>query len=95
MTEEEEERFILAYFRSRAMEVLDQNRTMVEKLAKDFEPTSKGDVNTPSRGVSPAAQALIDSSKKHGQMYRDLLENEALVNEYAELLGWRQSFGQR
>ena len=88
----EEEAFIVAYFRARGIEVLEQNREMVEKLAKDFSPTSKGDVNTPSSGVSSSARDLIDSSRKLGAQYRELLEAEATLEKYLSLVQQRRSF---
>jgi hypothetical protein len=92
LPKEAQERLIRTYFRARALESLEQNRSMVDKLADQFAPTGKGDANTASSGVSPAAKALIDSSRRLAPHLRELLENEATLDKYLTLVGWRRSF---
>lgn len=75
--EEQQEAFILSYFRARGAEILGANEALAERLAKDFKPTSYPSAGAPGEGVSSNAQALIDSSRKLAINFRHLLEIQA------------------
>ena len=72
----QEEAFIASYLVSRALESLNENRAMAEKLAEEFKPTEQG-------GIGPAAKALADKSRTLGADYQKLEENETKVGEAA------------
>ncbi len=72
----QEEAFVRSYLVSRALESLNENRAMAEKLAEEFKPTEQG-------GIGPAAKALVDKSRALGADYQKLEENETKVGEAA------------
>jgi hypothetical protein len=72
----QEEAFIAAYLRSRALEALEQNRKQADGLAKDFAPGKDGK-------LGKEASALISKSRALGGIYQQLEADEAKVGEMA------------
>jgi hypothetical protein len=77
---EQQDQFILSYFRARGAEALASNEATVEKLAEQFAPTSEGTKEKAGSGVSSAAKSLIDAGRELGVNFEKLLDQEATLN---------------
>ena len=77
---EQQDQFILSYFRARGAEALASNEAMVDKLAEEFTPTTQGSKDKPGSGVSASAKALIDAGRELGANFEKLLDQEASLN---------------
>jgi hypothetical protein len=71
---DQQETFIMSYFRARAAEALHDNEVTVENLATTFKPT--GTEKDSAKGVSSGAKKVIDASRDAGVNFRKLLDKE-------------------
>ena len=84
--EDRQEPFILAYFRSRGLEVLSYNEKETDRLAEVFKAAEPGSQTKDPSGVSAEAKKIIAADREHLKVYGKLLEEEAKVEALLSFL---------
>jgi hypothetical protein len=91
---DQQESFILGYFRARGLEALASNEKEAEALAQTFKPTNPGSEKEAASGVSAEVQGIIAADRELNTTYRDLLESEVQVEALLDFLRLCQERGE-
>lgn len=84
--EDQQESFILGYFRSRGLEALAYNEKEAERLTEVFKPTEPGSETKTASGISSEAGKIIAADREQLKVYSELLEQEAKVEAMLSFL---------
>jgi hypothetical protein len=84
--ENQQEAFIIGYFRSRGLEALAYNEKETDRLSEIFAATKPGSQTTEPSGTSAEAKKIIDADRAEMKIYAALLEVEAKVEAMLSFL---------
>jgi len=84
--DDQQEAFILSYFRSRGLEALSYNEEEAERLEGTFKATDSGSSTKDPSGVSDDAKKSIATDREQLKIYKKLLEEEVQVEALLSFL---------